>query len=50
MNGFKMISDKETNSINYETFSAPANLVLPDSVGKLVIFVIIKSDLLYSKI
>ncbi|CAF1511635.1 unnamed protein product, partial [Rotaria sordida] len=32
MNGFKMVSENERNPINYQTFSAPANLVLPDSV------------------
>jgi hypothetical protein len=50
MNGFKMTSENERNPINYQTFSAPANLVLPDSVGKLVIFVIIMFDVSYSKI
>ncbi|CAF0924678.1 unnamed protein product [Rotaria sordida] len=32
MNGFKMVSENERNPINNQTFSAPANLVLPDSV------------------
>lgn len=45
-----MISDKETNSMNYQTFSASANFALPDSVGKLVSFVTIMSDVFYSKI
>ncbi|CAF1997897.1 unnamed protein product [Rotaria magnacalcarata] len=31
-NGFKMISENETKRINYQTFSRPANLILPDSV------------------
>jgi hypothetical protein len=44
MNGFKMISEHETKRINYQTFSRPANLVLPDSVGKLDLFVIIMFD------
>ncbi len=32
-----MIPENEINPINYQTFSAPPNLVLPDIVGKLVI-------------
>ncbi|CAF2791971.1 unnamed protein product [Rotaria sp. Silwood2] len=32
MNGFKMISDNETNQIRYQTFSTLSNIVLPDSV------------------
>jgi len=40
MNGLKMISENEINPINYQTFSALPNLVVPDSVGKLVLVII----------
>lgn len=42
MNGFRMISEQESSTIDYETFTTPADLVLPDSVGKPVLSVTIK--------
>ena len=38
MNGFKMDLKVESNEIDRHTFIAPSNIILPDTVGKILIF------------